>query len=77
MLVLLYEPNLAIHRSCPIKMFHPHTNSGRVYAKLESVVSSAQYYGRGSDMGLYWRRGIRIYLFSRKHCTEIRRPVLY
>jgi hypothetical protein len=77
LLVLLHEPDLVIHRTCSVEMLHPHPDPGRVYAKLKSVILDSRYYGCGSDMGLYWRCGIRSRLFSGKHRTKTRRRVLY
>lgn len=77
LLVLLYEPDLVIHRTCSVEMLHPHTDSGRVYAKLKSVILGSRYYDCGSDMGLYRRCGIRSRLFSGKHRTKTWRGVLY
>jgi hypothetical protein len=76
-LVLLYEPDLVIHRTCSVEMLHPHTDSGRVYAEPQSVILGSRYYGCGSDMGLCWRCGIRSGLYSGKHRTKTRRGVLY
>jgi hypothetical protein len=77
LLVLLYEPDLVIHRTCSVEMLYPHTDPGGVYAKLKSVILGSRYYGCGSDMGLYRRCGIRSRLFSGEHRTKTRRGVLY
>jgi hypothetical protein len=75
--VLLYKPNLAIHRTWPIEMLYPYTHSSCVYTKLQSVNFGYRYHGRGCHMGPDGSGSICGCMFSQNYRTESRQRTLY